>query len=158
MSTLKHLALTTCMIALTGHVMAHEFQCGDITVTHPYAAPSLGVGKVGAVYFVGIKNKGKEADQLMGARTEASATVEIHEMAMEGDVMKMREVPELLVPVGAEVSLKKGQTKGNHLMLMGLTHPLKEGDKFPVTLKFKRGGECLVNVLVEAPKGDAHTH
>ena len=105
-----------------------------------------------------IKNNGKEVDQLIGARTDASSNVEIHEMALENNIMKMRSVPEVQLPPGFEITFKHGQANGYHLMLFDLKKPLKLGDKFPVTLKFRKAGECQAEVWVEAPKGEVHKH
>ena len=158
MKHFKSALATTCLTLLINGAMAHESTCGAITVAHAHASPTLGELKVGAVYFKGITNKGKQADQLLGARTTAAVKVEIHEMAMEGDVMKMRAVPNLPIPAGQTVSLAQGQHNGHHVMLMGLSKPLKEGDKFPITLKFKRAGACQAEVWVEAPKAEADAH
>lgn len=97
--------------------------------------------------------------RLVAARSPVAAVVEIHEMAMDGDVMKMRQVDAIDLPAGQTVELKPG---GYHLMLMGLKTPLKAGDKLPLTLKFEKAGEVVVTVNVEHPKtGDAsgqHKH
>lgn len=152
------LALATCLAGFSQGAVAHALKCGDLVVAHPYATPTLAGSKVGAAFFMAIKNNGKEADQLLGAKGEVSASVEIHEMTMDNNVMKMRAVPEVQLPAGYEVTFKHGQANGYHLMLMDLKKPLKQGDKFPLTLKFKRAGECQADVWVEAPKADAHKH
>ena len=72
--------------------------------------------------------------QLVGVRTDASAVSEVHEMTMEGDVMKMRAIPSLDLPVGQTVELKPG---GYHVMLMELKQQLKAGDRVSVTLTFE---------------------
>lgn len=146
-------------IALTSQVtMAHGVKCGDLNIAHPYSTPTIGSGNTGAVYFMNIKNNGKDVDQLIGARTDVSSTVEIHEMSLENNIMKMRAIPEVQLPSGFEVTFKHGQANGYHLMLIDLKKPLKLGDKFPMTLKFKKAGECQAEVWVEAPKGEAHKH
>ena len=70
---------------------------------------------------------------LVSASSPAAGIVEIHEMAMDGGVMKMRAVEKLPLPAGKPVDLKPG---GYHVMLMDLKQPLKEGDTVPVTLAF----------------------
>lgn len=158
LNQLSALALATCLAGFSQGTMAHALKCGDLDVAHPYATPSLAGSKVGAAYFMAIKNNGKEADQLVGATGDVSASVEIHEMTMDNNVMKMRAVSEVQLPAGFEVAFKHGQANGYHLMLMDLKKPLKPGDKFPLTLKFKRAGECQADVWVDAPKPDAHKH
>lgn len=105
-----------------------------------------------------IKNNGKENDQLICAPSDVAASVELHEMLMEDNVMKMRATPEIQLPAGYEVAFKHGQSSGYHLMLNDLRRPLKVGDKFPIALSFKKAGECLAEVWVEGVKIDAHKH
>lgn len=158
MSKFKISLLALLLTGATSTSMAHSVKCGDLSVVHPYSVPSIAGTKNGAAYFIAIKNNGKDADQLIGASATVSGTVELHEMAMDGNVMKMRSVPEVQLPAGYEVTFKHGEANGYHLMLIDLKTPLKVGDKFPLTLKFKRAGECKAEVWVEAPKPDAHKH
>jgi copper(I)-binding protein len=69
--------------------------------------------------------------KLVAASSPAAGVVEIHEMAMEGNVMKMRAVPGLDLPAGKAVELKPG---GYHVMMMELKQPMKAGETVPVTL------------------------
>jgi copper(I)-binding protein len=142
-----------CLLALAAH--AHGFAVGELFVRHPYTVPSLAGSQTGAVYFKGIKNAGKEADQLLSAKTQVADKVEIHEMTMDGDVMKMRPLSSIEIPAGGEVSVAKGNPNGYHLMLLGLKQHLKDGDRFPVWLSFKRSGEVKVEVYVQTPKASA---
>lgn len=75
----------------------------------------------------------KEPLRLVGVETTAAAAAEIHEMKMEGDVMRMRAVESLDLPKGQTVELKPG---GYHLMFQQLKAPLQEGSQVPVTLVF----------------------
>jgi len=68
---------------------------------------------------------------LVSASSPAAKVVEIHEMVMDGGVMKMRAVDKLALPAGKPVQLKPGSY---HVMLMGITEPLAEGQTVPVTL------------------------
>jgi copper(I)-binding protein len=68
------------------------------------------------------------------------ATAELHEMSMEGNVMRMRAIPSLALPAMQNVDLKPG---GYHIMLMGLKAPLKSGDSVPITLKIEQGGKVI---------------
>jgi copper(I)-binding protein len=130
---------------------AHGFNIGKLQIEHPYATPSLHP-TTGGVFFKFIKNKGNVPDELTGARTTVAQSVELHQMSMEGDVMKMRAVPLIRLPAGSVTSFKQGQSNGYHLMLMGLKSPLKDGDRFPVWLQFKQAGEIEVMVWVQTPK------
>ena len=110
------------------------------------------------ISIITIKNNGKEADQLLGAKGNISSSVEIHEMQLDNNVMKMRAVPEVQIPAGYEVTFKHGQANGYHLMLIDIKKPLKQGDKFELTLNFKKSGDCRAEFWVEAPKADTHQH
>ena len=58
--------------------------------------------------FMKIENKGASVDQLLSASSPAAGEVQLHEMAMEGNVMKMRQVKDIAVPAGGGVELKPG--------------------------------------------------
>lgn len=75
-----------------------------------------------------------KSTRLVSVSSPAAPLAEIHEMKMEGDVMKMREVPAIDLPAGKAVDLKPG---GYHVMLMDLPKPVKEGDTVPLTLVFE---------------------
>jgi len=135
---------------------------GELFVRHPYAPPSLAGSQNGAVYFKGIQNKGKSADQLLSARTEVAQSVQMHEMRMDNQVMRMKELPSIELPAGEVVVFGRGEPQGYHLMLLGLKQPLKDGDRFPLWLTFKNAGEVKVEVYVQTPKtaaqAEEHKH
>ncbi|MGO4331326.1 copper chaperone PCu(A)C [Cupriavidus sp. 2TAF22] len=81
-----------------------------------------------------------EPAKLVGVSTPAAATAEVHEMKMDGNVMRMRAVGALDLPRMQDVELKPG---GYHVMLMGLKAPLKKGDTVPLTLKIEQGGKVI---------------
>lgn len=72
--------------------------------------------------------------RLVGAASAVAGVVEIHEMTMEGNVMRMRAIPALDLPAGRNVELKPG---GFHVMLMDLKRPLKDGEKIAVDLQLE---------------------
>ena len=117
----------------------------QVKVEQPWARPTV-EGQMAGGAFLKIQNVGG-ADRLLSASSSAAGMVQLHSMAMEGDVMKMREVEAIDLPAGKTVELKPG---GLHLMLMGLKSPLKEGSKVPLTLKFEKAGEVKVEVPVAA--------
>ena len=88
---------------------------------------------------------------LVGAESPAAGAVEIHEMRMDGDVMRMRAIPKLEVPAGQAVELKPG---GYHLMLMNLKAPLKKGESVPIKLRFRGKDGKLQAVDVKAEVRD----
>lgn len=110
-----------------------------------------------AIYFDQVHNGGAEADQLVSAALPFDAKVELHEMKMEGDMMRMREVPAIEVPAGGSVDMQRGASY--HVMVIGLKQPLKAGDHFDLRLRFRQAGEQVVRVQVrEAMKAGAGHH
>jgi hypothetical protein len=89
-------------------------------------------GQPGTGAFMNIT--AAQSTRLVGVSSPAAGVAEVHEMRMDGDVMKMRVVPGLELPAGKTVQLKPG---GYHLMLMDLKQPLLKDSTLPVTLRFK---------------------
>lgn len=116
-------------------------------IADAWARPTVQGQNAGGGYLR-IDNKGGAADRLLAASADVSASVELHTMTMEGDVMRMRRVDGIDVPAGQVVELKPG---GLHVMFMGLKAPLRTGTSFPLTLKFEKAGEVKTTVQV-APR------
>ncbi|MFT3818170.1 MAG: copper chaperone PCu(A)C [Rubrivivax sp.] len=101
--------------------------------------------------------------KLVAARSPVAGVVEIHEMSMDGNVMKMRALGGgLELPAGKTVELKPG---GYHMMLLDLKQPLKEGDTVPVTLvvESKDGKQETIELkapvkALTTPPGGEHKH
>lgn len=127
---------------------------GDLQIEKPWARATPPGAAVGGGYLT-IRNKGAAGDRLVGVSSPASARMEIHEMAMEKDVMRMREVKGIDVPAKGAVELKPG---GFHLMFMELKAPLRQGEKVPVTLRFEKAGEVKADFAVEAVGAGAGSH
>lgn len=117
---------------------------GDIDIQNPWARASAGPAKAGAA-FMDISNGGA-ADRVTGASADVAEVVELHTHIKDGDVMKMRRVEFIDVPAGGAVQLQPG---GLHVMFMGLTAPLEEGESFPLTLTFENAGDITVEVVVQ---------
>lgn len=151
---------TLAAVVLSVH--GHGVRSGHLRVDHPYALPTAGPAAPGAVYFRGLHNGATVPDRLLGASTPRAAEVHIHHMQMEGDVMRMRAVQTLTLPAQSALPWRHGSKDGYHLMLTGLTAPLKDGDRFPITLRFERAGPIEAMVWVQTPKSAGsqvhHTH
>ena len=132
------------LAALT--VSAHDFKVGAIAIGHPHARATA-AGQPTGGGFLTLANQGGD-DRLMSASATVSRAVEIHEMKMEGDVMRMRQVDGIALPAGKTVALQPG---GYHIMFVGLKAPLKAGARFPMKLRFEKAGEVEVMVNVEVP-------
>lgn len=150
--------------ALIGLLLAGmQAACGapsgpDVRADDAWARPAKAVGETetgesgmagtGAVFLL-LVNDGGEADRLVGGETGVAEVVEIHETVMEGEVMKMRMLPDgLQVPAKGEVLLKPG---GYHVMLIGMKQDLKVGDQFAVELQFEKSGTITVEPEVREP-------
>ena len=98
--------------------------------------------------------------RLLGARSPVAGIVEIHEMALENNVMRMREISRLDLPAGRTVELRPG---GYHVMLLDLKRTLKPGEEVPITLEIEQGGKrtsvqvkAIVRPLTSATTAPKH--
>lgn len=148
------IAATAALVAFAGSAHAHDFKVGQIEIDHPWtrATPK---GATVAGGYLKITNKGTQPDTLTGGTAEGAGRIEIHEMKMEGGIMKMRPVSGgLAVKPGETVELKPG---GYHLMLMDLKGQLQQGKTVKGSLTFEKAGKVDIEYMVEAagstPKG-----
>jgi copper(I)-binding protein len=138
------------LVFILGTGILHAQSPGTIVVERPFSRATPGGAQVGAGYMT-ITNKGAAADRLISASSPAAEKVQVHEMTMQNNIMKMRELAGgLLIDAGKTVSLAPG---GYHLMIMGLKAPLKAGDKVPVILMFEKAGKVEVTLDVQAIGG-----
>lgn len=135
-------------------------KAGPIAIAAPWARATAPGAAVGGGFMV-LENAGAD-DRLVAASSPVSATVELHTMSMENNVMRMREVPAIDLPAGQRVELRPG---GLHIMFIDLKAPLQAGETFPVRLRFEKAGEVEVTFKVEAmgamggpAGGGAHQH
>ncbi len=101
----------------------------------------------GAVFFV-MHNASGHDDVLVATRSDVAEKVELHSHKMDGNgVMQMSRIEGgIPLAAGADHALKRG---GDHVMLMGLKTPMKDGDSFPLTLVFETAGEITFDVTVD---------
>ncbi len=116
-----------------------------LRIEQPYARPTVD-GQPGGAYLT-IENAGPP-DRLVGIGSRIATDTELHEMRMDGDVMRMRRIEAIDLPTGARVRLAPG---GLHVMLLGLDAPLRAGRQFELTLQFEKAGRRVVSVPVQAP-------
>ena len=118
-------------LSLAAACMAASAQPAPVKVEGAWARATV-QGQKGTGAFMSLTSK--DATQLVGVSSPVAGVAEVHEMKMEGDVMKMRALPLLDLPAGKKVELKPG---GYHVMLMDLKAPLAKDSTVPVTLLFK---------------------
>ena len=116
----------------------------------PLLEGEVGTGTNSAVYLR-LQNRGGIDDRVTGGETSVAEGLEIHESLMVDDVMRMREVDGLKIPSHGAVELKPG---GTHIMLLGLTRSLLEGEQIDLTLRFHRSEELIITVPVRARGGE----
>jgi copper(I)-binding protein len=131
---------------------AHDtFIAGAIEISGGFSRATLPNAPVGGGYIT-ITNTGSEDDALIAASSPVAEDVQLHQMTMEGDVMKMSALPDgIPVPAGATVTLEPG---GMHLMMMGLKAPLVENAEVPVTLTFAKAGTVEITLIVGSLNAD----
>ena len=117
----------------------------DVKIDNAWARASV-AGQKATGAFMTLTSKG--GTRLVGVASPSAGVAEVHEMAMQGEVMKMRAVSELELPAGKAVELKPG---GYHVMLMDLKQELKVGDAVPVTLVIEGAGGKRESVELKAP-------
>ena len=144
---LSALALLTLAAVCAGPVLAQQIKAGDLVLDHVWARATPKGASVGGGYLK-ITNTGTASDHLVGGSTDISRGFEVHEMTMEGGVMKMR-------PVAGGIEIKPGQTvtlapNGYHVMFVGLKKQLMQGDHFKATLQFAKAGKVDVDFTVES--------
>jgi copper(I)-binding protein len=120
----------------------------QVTVKDPWVRATVSQQKATGAF---MQITSAQDAQLVSASSPVAGVVEVHEMTMEKDVMKMRAMKSLDLPAGKSVELKPG---GYHVMLMDLKQQMKEGDTVPVTLvvegKDKKRSTIEVKAAVKA--------
>jgi len=152
---LKALLVSAVGFGIAGLAQAQNAKVGPLQIENAYTRATV-PGQMVAGGFMKVENRGV-VDLLVSASSPAAGEVQLHEMAMEGNVMKMRQVKDIPVPAGGSVELKPG---GMHLMFMNIKAPLVAGDTIPVKLKFAKAGEVEVKFPVNAmgAQGGAMKH
>ncbi len=123
----------------------------QLTVQNARVRENIPPKKITAAYLV-IQNSGPE-NALVAAQTDVAEVAELHVMIHDGDIMRMKKIDRIPIPANGTTTLQPG---GNHLMLIGLTHDLKSGDKVAITLTFADGQTQTLHAPVEAPSGHDH--
>lgn len=140
------------LIATGAH--AHDYKLGPLVIDHPWTRATPKGAPVAGGYLK-VTNTGTTPDRLTGGSADVAKRFEIHEMSMDGGVMKMRELKNgLEIAPGATVELKPGSY---HIMMMNLSRPLAKGDRVKGSLTFEKAGKIDVEFAVEA-MGGTHTH
>jgi copper(I)-binding protein len=120
---------------------AADYDVGSIHIAQPWSRATPKGASAGAAYLT-ITNNGNTADRVTCTSSDVSAQCQIHTMAMDNGVMKMRPVEGgLEIAPGQTVTLKPG---GLHVMLVDLKHPLEQGKAAEATFQFEKAGTIKV--------------
>jgi copper(I)-binding protein len=134
------IALVTTLSLCAGLAQAQTVEVSDA-----YARATV-TGQKASGAFMTLRSAA--ATQLVGASSPVAGSVQVHEMKMDGDVMKMRETSALDLPAGQPVELKPG---GYHIMLMDLKGPLQADQKIAMTLTFKNAAGQTSKQQLQVP-------
>jgi copper(I)-binding protein len=141
-TTLRRAALAATFTAFALPALADGIEVHDA-----YAIQSMPGGPTAAAFMV-IHNLGGAPDRLIAVRSDVSVRTELHTHIDDGNgVMQMVEVTEGLdLPTDGEILMERG---GHHVMFMGVTEPLVDGQVIPVTLVFENAGDVVVDITVD---------
>jgi copper(I)-binding protein len=156
---LKKLIVLAALLLPVGFAHAHEYKAGELEIGHPWSQELPPNAPTVAAYFV-IENPGKTDDRLLGVDSPISGEAQLHEHVMQGDLMKMQQVPNVVIPAGGKVTFAP---MAYHVMLLNLKDRslLSDGKRFPLTLHFEKAGNVTVEVSVQkkpAQATQAHDH
>src|SRR4051812_44804485 len=152
---IRTLTAAALAVFVAGSAHAQEYKAGPLAIDHPWTRATPKSATVAGGYLK-ITNSGSTPDRLIGGSADVSRKFEVHQMSMDGGVMKMRELKDgLEIPAGATVELKPGSY---HIMMVNLSHPLAKGDKVKGSLTFEKAGKVDVEFTVEALGGMPSGH
>ena len=117
----------------------------QVTVSDPWIRATVPAQKVTGAF---MRVQSVAPARLVGVQTEVAGRAELHEMAMEGQTMRMRRVDAIELPAGKPVDLASG---GYHIMLMDLKRQVKEGESVELTLRVEDAAGKRQDVKVKAP-------
>ena len=141
----RTLALMLALVFAALPAIAQEIKVGDLTIEKAWSRATAKGSEVGVGYLT-IHNNGAGPDKLVGGAADF-AGVEIHEMSMQGGVMKMRELTDgLVIPAQRTITLAPS---GYHLMFVHLKQPLVKGGVAKTTLTFEKAGPVAVDFSVQ---------
>jgi copper(I)-binding protein len=117
----------------------------QLSVRGAWVAEALPGQSMTAAYMT-ISNEGDVDEELVSVESEIAEKLEIHEMVQQGEMMRMRKVDSIVIGPGEEMALEPG---GLHIMLIGLTREIKEGDTVELNLIFESGATLTVSAPVK---------
>lgn len=132
------------ILALSTLALACATAQAEIIVSNPWVRATVAQQQATGAF---MQITSTSPVRLVAVESPIAEHVEIHEMKMEGDVMKMRQIDGLNVEPGKALELQPG---GYHIMFLGLRNPVREGDQIPLQLRFESKGKPTETIAVKA--------
>ena len=133
----------------------HDVTVGDLQIIHPHI-PQPAVSAKAAGGFMAITNTGTEPDRLTGIETDIAMKSRVHESRVDANgVGTMTHIDAIEIPPGETINLEHGSF---HIMFMGLTGPLTEGEMHKAVLIFERTGRVEIEFQIDPPAGQGQGH
>jgi len=138
-------------LALAPAVRAQDYDVGALHISQPWVRSAPPGAPTQAGYLT-ITNHGAAVEHLLGGTSPDFAAIEVHEMSMTGQIMRMRPIKGgLAIGPGQSVALSPGGER--HLMLIGPKRAFKAGDRVPATLRFEKAGWVKISFVVRDQGG-----
>lgn len=137
--------LPPCLLVLAAASLVSSAALAQVSVTEPWIRATVPTQKTTGAF---MQLKSAKAARLVEVKSPVAGRVEIHEMAMQGQTMRMRAVDGLDLPAGRPVDLASG---GYHIMMFDLQRQLKEGEQVPLTLTVQDAAGKRESVAVQVP-------
>jgi periplasmic copper chaperone A len=131
-------------LVLGGGLPTSVVHAQEVTIKEPWVRGTVRGQKATGAF---MQLTASESASLVAVESPVAGSVQIHEMKMENDIMKMRAIPKLDLPAGKAVDLKPG---GYHMMLMDLKQPLKKGEAVPIVLRFEAKDKTFKTIEIKA--------
>ena len=131
------------MLAAAGLISSAAF--AQVTVGDPWIRATVPAQKTAGAF---MQLRSPKATRLVDVQTPVAGRAEVHQMAMEGQTMRMQKVDGIDLPAGQTVNLASG---GYHVMLFDLKQQLKDGEQVPLTLTFAGADKKRESVTVQVP-------
>ena len=133
------------ILALFAGSLLSASALAQVTVTEPWIRATVPAQKVTGAF---MRVQSAQAARLVGVQADVAGRAELHEMAMDGQTMRMRRVESIELPAGKPVNLASG---GYHVMLFDLKRQVKEGENVAITLTVQDAAGKKQDVKVAAP-------
>lgn len=148
--TYKHklLAISFSALSALNSINAWAMQADDLQVNNPYAR-EVPPGAPASASFMELKNPTGQDIVITNAQSAAADIVELHTHTHDNGVMRMRQIPQIVVPAHGQTTLQPG---GLHIMLIEPLEPLTAGQTVKVTLEFADGSQKTVEMPVKSLK------